>query len=114
MLWKTATREWGTGENYITGSDVYCSPDIMRAVRSRRCVLLTRYYEGCQIKEGKTCGPYGTYTRGLGGNTRGKRPLGKPRFKWENITMDIKDVGLGARTGLIWLKTGTNRGLLVL
>jgi hypothetical protein len=54
------------------------------------------------------------YTRGLGGNAEGKRPLGRPRHTWDNIKMDIKDIGLGARTWLIWLKTGTSRGLLVL
>jgi hypothetical protein len=77
--------------------DVYCSPNITRV-----------------IKEGKTCTPCGRHTRGLGGNTEGKRPLGRPRRTWDNTKMDIKDIGLGARTGLIWFKTGTSRGLLLL
>jgi len=36
--------------------------------------------------------------------TERKRPLGRPRLRWEdNIKMDIKEVGWEAWTGLIWL-----------
>jgi len=42
----------------------------------------------------------------------GKRPLGRPGIRWEdNIKMDLQD-GLGARSGLIWLRKGTGGGLL--
>ena len=45
------------------------------------------------------CGPYGGRERsvqGAGGKIRGKRPLGRPRRRWEdNIRMDLKEVGLG-------------------
>ena len=48
---------------------------------------------------GGACGPYGGRERsvqGAGGETRGKRPLGRPRRRWEdNITMDLQEVGLG-------------------
>jgi len=37
----------------------------------------------------------------------GKKSLGRPKRRWEdNITID-RDVGWGAWTGLIWLRTGT-------
>jgi len=37
----------------------------------------------------------------------GKRPLGRPRRRWEdNIKMDLKR-NVGAWTGLIWLRIGT-------
>jgi hypothetical protein len=40
------------------------------------------------------------------GKPEGKRPLGRPRHKWEdNIETDLQEVGCGARTGLIWLRT---------
>jgi hypothetical protein len=42
-----------------------------------------------------------------------KTPLGRPRPRWEdNIKMDLQDVGLGAWTGLIWLRIGTGGRLL--
>ena len=38
----------------------------------------------------------------------GKRPLGRPRHKWEdNIKMDLQELGWEAWTGLIWLRIGT-------
>jgi len=43
----------------------------------------------------------------------GKRPLGKPRRKWENnIEMDLQEMESGAWTGMIWVKTETAGGLL--
>ena len=33
---------------------------------------------------------------GLGGGPEGKRPLGRPRLRWEDdIEMDLKEVGWG-------------------
>jgi hypothetical protein len=30
------------------------------------------------------------------GNSEGKRPLGRPRFKWvDNIKMDLREIGCG-------------------
>ena len=38
------------------------------------------------------------------GKLEGKRPLGRPRHKWEdNIKIDLQEVEWGAWTGLIWL-----------
>jgi hypothetical protein len=35
----------------------------------------------------------------------GKRPLGRPRRRWEdNIRMDLQEVGCGVWTGLGWLR----------
>ena len=46
--------------------------------------------------------------RVLVGKPEGKRPLGKPRYRWEdNIKMDLKKWDEGAWTGLNWLRTGT-------
>jgi len=46
--------------------------------------------------------------RVLVGKPEGKRPPGRPRHRWEdNIKMDLKEVGWGAWTGMIWLRTGT-------
>jgi hypothetical protein len=49
----------------------------------------------------------------LVGRPEGRRPLGRPRRRWEdNIKMDLQEVGRGAWTGLIWLRIGTGGGLL--
>ena len=46
---------------------------------------------------GRVCGAYGGGKRcaqGVGGE--GKRPLGRPRRRWEdNIKMDLQEVGVG-------------------
>ena len=52
----------------------------------------------------------GSY-RVLVGKPEGKRPLGRPRPRWEdNIKVDLKEVGWEAWTGLIWLRIGTGSG----
>ena len=49
----------------------------------------------------------------LVGKPEERRPLGTPRSRWEdNIKMDLREVGWGASTGSIWLRTGTGGGLL--
>jgi hypothetical protein len=54
----------------------------------------------------------GSY-RILVGRPEGRRPLGRPRRRWEdNIKIDLQEVGWGAWTGLIWLRIGTGGGLL--
>jgi hypothetical protein len=43
----------------------------------------------------------------------GKRPLGRPRRRWEdNIKIYLRTYGLGVWIGFIWLKIGTGGGLL--
>jgi hypothetical protein len=49
----------------------------------------------------------------LVGKPKEKRPLGKPRRRWEdNIGMDLREVGGKVWTGFIWLRIGTSGGLL--
>jgi hypothetical protein len=48
--------------------------------------------------------------RVLVGKPEGRRPLGRPRRRWDyNIKMDLQEVGFGAWTGSIWLRKGTGR-----
>jgi hypothetical protein len=54
-------------------------------------------------------GAYGV----LVGKREGKKPLGRPRHRWEdNIKMDLQEVGWGNWTGLIWRRIWTGGGLL--
>jgi hypothetical protein len=50
----------------------------------------------------------------LVGKSEGKRPLGRPRRRWEdNFRMDEREREDGVVwTGLIWLRIGTSGGLL--
>ena len=51
--------------------------------------------------------------RVLVGKPEGKRPLGRPRRRWEdNIKMDLQEVGGGLRAGWSWLRIGTGGGHL--
>ena len=47
--------------------------------------------------------------RVLVGKPEGKRPLGRPRRRWEDIKMDLREVG-GVDTGWSWLRIGTDGG----
>jgi hypothetical protein len=61
------------------------------------------------MEMGKRKGAY----RALVGKPEGRKPLGRHRRRWEdNIKMDLREVGWGAQTGLIWLRIGTGGGLL--
>jgi hypothetical protein len=43
----------------------------------------------------------------------GKKPLGRPRRRWEdNIKMDVQQVGGVVGTGWSWLRIGTGGGHL--
>jgi hypothetical protein len=59
-------------------------------------------------------GEEGKVYKVLVGKPEGKRPLGRPRRRWENgIRMDLREIGLwGGWIGFDWLRTGTGGGLL--
>jgi hypothetical protein len=43
----------------------------------------------------------------------GKRPLGRPRRRWENgINMDLREIRWGEWIGFTWLRVGTGDRLL--
>ena len=64
---------------------------------------------------GGACGAYGEgkgVHRVLVGKHEGKRPLGRPRRRWEdNIKRDLREVG-GVETGCSWLRIGADGGHL--
>ena len=75
-------------------NDVYSSPNIFRVIKSRGMGLA-----GNVTRMGQRRGVY----RVLVGKPEGKRPLGRPRRRWEgNIKIDLHEVGCGGmknRTG---------------
>jgi hypothetical protein len=45
--------------------------------------------------------------RVLAGRTEGKRPLGRPRHRWEdNIKMDVREIGID---GANWIRLAQDR-----
>ena len=66
-------------------SDLYSSPSIVRVIKSRRM-----RWAGHVLRMGEKKGVY----RLLVGKPEGKRPLGRPRRRWEdNIKIDLQEVG---------------------
>jgi len=68
------------------------------------------------IQHGGTCSAYGgeeSVYRAVVGKLEGKRPLGRPRRRWEDdIKLDLQEVGCGVWTGSSWLSIGTGGGRL--
>jgi len=83
--------------------DLYSLPNIVRVVKSRR-MRWARHV--ARMREGR-----GVH-RVLVGKPEGKRPLGKPRRRWEdNIKMDLREVE-GVEIGWSWLRIETDGGHL--
>jgi hypothetical protein len=81
---------------------LYSSPNIVRMIKSRRMG-----WAGHVARMGEGRGVYRT----LVGKHEGKRPLGRPRRRWEdNIKMDLSEIGIYgakwiqlAQDGVQWL-----------
>ena len=67
-------------------NDLYSSRNIVRVIKSRRM-----RWAGHVARMGEERGMY----RVLLGNPEGRRPLGRPRRGWVDITMDLQEVGCG-------------------
>jgi hypothetical protein len=98
------TGEWRklhSGELY----NLYSSPDIIRQIKSRRVRWAGHV---ARMGEGRNM------CRVLVGNPEGKRPLERPRRRWENgIKMDFGEIGWGGLwSGFTWHRIGTVGGLL--
>ncbi|KAJ4438682.1 hypothetical protein ANN_14629 [Periplaneta americana] len=77
---------------------LYSSPDIIRNIKSRRL-----RWAGHVARMGESRNAY----RVLVGRPEGKRPLGRPRRRWEdNIKMDLREVGYADRE---WINLAQDR-----
>jgi hypothetical protein len=78
--------------------NLYCSPSIIIMIKSRRM-----RGAGHVARMGKKRNAY----RILVGKSEGKRPLGRPRCKWEdNIKMDLREIEWG---GIDWIYLAQDR-----
>jgi hypothetical protein len=92
-----ATGDWRRLHNEEL-NDLYSSPNSIRIIKSRR-MRWTGYV--ARIGEGR-----GAY-RILVGRPKGRRPLGRPRHRWEgNIKMDLREVGW---VGMDWVELAQDR-----
>jgi len=91
------TGEWRKLHNEEL-NDLYSSPHIVQVTKSRRI----RWVEHV-VNMGERRDVY----RVLVGKPEGKRPLGRPRHRWEDdIKMDLQEVGCGGRD---WIKLAQDR-----
>jgi len=92
---KVLERIFVPGKDEVTGewrklhneelNDLYCSPNIVRVIKSRRMV-----WAGHVARVGEERGLY----RVLVGKPEGRRPLGRSRRRWvDNIRTDLQEVG---------------------
>jgi hypothetical protein len=79
--------------------NLYSSPDIIRQVKSRRM-----RWAGHVTRMGEERKVY----KVLVGKPEGRRPLGRPRRRWEDgIRMDLREIGLGG--GVDWIRLAQDR-----
>jgi hypothetical protein len=74
--------------------DLYSSPSIVRVIKARKM-----RWVGHVACMGEVRGAYNI----LVGKTEGRRPLGRPRRRWEdNIKMDLREIGFGNVDWIHW------------
>jgi hypothetical protein len=86
--------KWHNDELHI----LYSSPNIVRVIKSQRM-----RWAGYVTHMGEEKSVYGI----LVGRPEGKKPLGRPRRRWEdNIKMDLREIGINGEN---WIRLAQDR-----
>ena len=92
---RTGSGEGTTTRNFIF---LYRSPNIVRVIKSRRLRWVGHV---ARMEEDRSA------FKILTGKPTGKRPLGRPRRRWENTTrMDLEEIGMNAGN---WVDSAQDR-----
>jgi hypothetical protein len=82
---------------------LYSSQNIIRQIKSRRMRCVGHVAHIGEERRGEEKNVY----RVLMGKPEGKRPLGRPRCRWENgIRMDLREIGWGS---VDWIQLAKDR-----
>jgi len=102
-----ALRIFGPKRDEVTGewrklrneelNNLYSSPNIVRMTKSRRMRLV-----GHVVRMGEGRGVYRVLVR----RPEGRRPLERPRRRWKDIRMDLREVGCGC---VDWMELAQDR-----
>jgi hypothetical protein len=76
---------------------LYVSPSIIRIIKTRR-IRWARH----EARVGEKRNAYRILVR----KPKGNRPLGRPRSRWEDIRMDLRQIGWG---GMDWIDLAQDR-----
>ena len=76
---------------------MYRSPNIVRVIKSRTLRWAVHVARMEEVRSALTI---------LTGTPTGKRPLGRPRRRQDNIRMDLKEIGINSRN---WFDSAQNR-----
>jgi hypothetical protein len=101
---RVLSRIFGPKRDEVTGGwrklhneelhSLYSSPSIVRMIKARRM-----RWAGHVARMGEVRGAHNI----LVGKTQGRRPLGRPRCRWEdNIKMDLGEIGSGNVDWIHW------------
>jgi hypothetical protein len=92
-IYKVFTQRWRKLHNEELHG-LYSSPSIVRVIKARRM-----RWAGHVERTGEVRGAYNI----LVGRPGGRRPLGRPRRRWEgNIKMDLREIGFGDVDWIHW------------
>jgi hypothetical protein len=98
LLIQTHSRAFQTSNSKVPLSDLYSLPNTVRVVKLGRM-----RWAGHVARMGQGRGVYRVLVR----KPEGKRPLGRPRRRWEdNIEMDLQEVGGGCED---WMELAQDR-----
>jgi len=90
-----------SGEGFAMSNALVCNVQVIYVVRVNNTRILRWASHVAKMEEGRSAFKNVTCT------PRGKRPLERPRCRWENnIRIDVKEIGINTKNWVIRLSIG--------